>query len=466
MASRTPLLALAALAVSALAPAVALARPEGPAIFCSTYPDAPACRGRVPECTMCHTSTSPAAWNAYGIQVGAYLSDDFALDAANAIAYVDQLDADGDGIVNGDEIRLGTWPGDETSGWPYCAPAPIASDLSVPEGYDFARAVRRASILYCGRSPSYDEMAEVSAAGSDAHALHQLLHDRVEACLASDYWRDDALARLADPRVRPVEAVGARTPIGIVIGDFDWDYRLFAYALTEGRDARDLLLADYHVDRASDGTLVRVEGPFEAPRGNGAGGQPLRVDRRAGMITTQWFFAINTMFSPLPRTTAAQAYRAYLGADIARQQGIVPVAGEPLDVDDKGVTEDSCAQCHSTLDPLSYAFAEYEGIRGPATGVYDPSRPRRVIDGWRNPRTYLFGEQVQDVRAWAERAADSDEFLRNLAWMFFEHAMEREPGPADLDEVDAAWRAMRDDGYSANGLIHRLVDTSAFGGVR
>ena len=55
------------------------------------------------------------------------------------------------------------------------------------------------------------------------------------------------------------------------------------------------------------------------------GGQPLDVEHRAGMITTQWFLVINTMLSDLPRTTAAQAYRSYLGEDIARQEGIWPV---------------------------------------------------------------------------------------------------------------------------------------------
>lgn len=36
------------------------------------------------------------------------------------------------------------------------------------------------------------------------------------------------------------------------------------------------------------------------------------------MLTTRWFLAKNTMVTPIPRTTAAQAYRAYLGYDIAK----------------------------------------------------------------------------------------------------------------------------------------------------
>jgi len=75
------------------------------------------------------------------------------------------------------------------------------------------------------------------------------------------------------------------------------------------------------------------------------------------MLTTRWFLAKNTMLTPVPRTTAAQAYRAYLGYDIAKLEGLQPVAGEPVDYDRKRVTAEQCAVCHSTLDPLSYPFS-------------------------------------------------------------------------------------------------------------
>ena len=72
----------------------------------------------------------------------------------------------------------------------------------------------------------------------------------------------------------------------------------------------------------------------------------------------------NTMFTSIPRTTAAQAYRAFLGYDIAKLEGLWPVAGEPADYDNKGVGAPACAGCHATLDPLTYPFSRYEGIGG------------------------------------------------------------------------------------------------------
>ncbi|MFO0709328.1 MAG: hypothetical protein U0353_05790 [Sandaracinus sp.] len=291
---------------------------------------------------------------------------------------------------------------------------------------------------------------------------YERLHATVELCLGSRAWRVTGLRRLVDARIRPIGAVGADSPVDIVIGDYEWDYRLFRYVMTDDRDVRDLLLADYHVTESADGTLSRVEGLVTR---RDTTGQPLEPERRAGMITTSWFFSINTMFSALPRTTAAQAYRAWLGMDIARQEGIDPVAGEPRDVDHRGVTEAQCAACHSTLDPLSYAFASFEGIRGPRTGAYDASRPSRLIPGWSAPDTYLLGEQVTDVRAWAERAVTTEAFARNLALMLFRDALGREPTPSELAELRVVWRALERDGWSANRMVHRIVDTRAFGGA-
>ena len=107
-----------------------------------------------------------------------------------------------------------------------------------------------------------------------------------------------------------------------------------------------------------------------------------------------------------------------------------------------------------------------EGIAGARTGVYDPGRPRRLIDAWDDEQSFLFGEPVNSVREWADQAVASDDFLRNLATMFFQHAFERAPTPGEVPALDEAWAAMPGDGYSANGLLHRLVDLPAFGGVQ
>jgi hypothetical protein len=442
----------------------ALARPSGPRALCATYPDSATCKGKVPSCLVCHSS--PPTLNVLGAEIAgalyadpSYTFDDESYEALVplALASVEGNDPDADGTSTLEEITLGTLAGDARS-VPVVVTTPTgAANPHFDVGhYDARFAQRRVMNLYCGRPATYEDVRALAGA-SDALAF---VDDALSACLESDYWRHEGLYRLADKRIRPLEAVGYD---GIIpLADYAWDYRLFSHVLTGDRDARDLLLATYHVDE--DGNVITGAVPPPANSLLGTGGQPLVPERRAGMITTQWFLMIHTMFSALPRTTAAQAYRAYLGLDLSRSEGILPVSGEPRDVDQKGVQQPVCAACHSTLDPLSYAFSTYNGIGTldetyyfEETGTYDPTRTPY------GESAVLLGEEVTDLVAWANAAASSEAFQQNLARMFFTHAMGREPNSSEEDEFRAIWTALPDDGYSANALIRRIVFSNAFG---
>ncbi|HEX6243336.1 MAG TPA: hypothetical protein VFZ61_20625, partial [Polyangiales bacterium] len=60
-------------------------------------------------------------------------------------------------------------------------------------------------------------------------------------------------------------------------------------------------------------------------------------------------------------------------------------------------------------------------------------------------------------------AADSDEFKRTIADMFFRQALNRAALPDELTEFNTLWQSAASDGYSAERMLHRLVDTHAFG---
>ncbi|MEX1368853.1 MAG: hypothetical protein AB1Z98_37340 [Nannocystaceae bacterium] len=379
---------------------------------------------------------------------------------------LDDLDADGDGISNGDEILLGTAPADPADAWCVSDEEPLAIARAAA---DPSLALRRVSSLFCGRSPSYEDLVGLSQI-EDHDEQQAVIHDRLSQCLESEFWRDVALPRLADPKITPIFTYGRDSPNGS-LADYEWDYRLFVYALTGDRDARDLLLADYHVDRAQDGTLVRVEGLIPADIDNPGGrppvgGQPLEPQYRAGLLTTQWFLVYNTFLSAVPRTTAAQAYRAYLDYDIARLEGIMPVAGEPFDYDDRDVDAPDCAVCHSTLDPLAYAFMNYEGLVGPLTGAdagaHNLRRPGRFFPEWDEPTSQLLGQPVRDVRGFAQVASESDEFKQMLGRMFFEYAFDRAPVAAETEVLDACWQQLPELGWSANALVHCIIDIPTF----
>jgi hypothetical protein len=459
-------------------PATSLAKPSAPALVCATYPGLPDCMGTLVACTSCHVTIDPPAWNAFGESLRKQRSDaePFETWLPDALRAVEGRDADADGMANLDELVQGTQPGDASS---KPAPADDATELFNPRyvlgDYDARFAYRRMAALYCGRSPSYEDMQAFSAAPADEQTLRKRLHAALSRCLESEYWQKTALPRLADPRIRPLYAAGPESQVMItaelrlVIGDYNYDYRLWRYVLSNDHDARELLTARYHVVEDPQGKLVERYGviPQTVPDAL-TGGQPLAEEHRAGMLTTQWFLSINTMFSALPRTSAAHAYRSYLGADISMSEGLRPVAGEPVDVDGKGVAQERCAVCHSTLDPLSYAFASYEGIAAPNTvqfGSYRPERALEMIPAWdpAKQRSVLLGQEVASVVEWARVASESDQFLRNLAEMFFRHALGRMPLPAEQAEFVALWRSLPEHGYSANQLIHQLVDTLAFG---
>jgi hypothetical protein len=450
---------ISTLTTVAAASGTALALSVNAGLFCASYPAAPACATGKAACTTCHEGAPPAL-NPFGSDVLATISaypgyshseEDFSAHLADVLQTIEARDSDGDGVVNRGEIDRGYGPGDAAS-------VPREDD---PGAYDPALALKRLSVLYCGTSPTYEQNVALAAAADKRTVLHAALAQ----CLSSDYWRTVALPRLADEKIRPVEALGRRgNPF--VLGDYDYDYRLFVHILTDDRDARELLTADYHI--AADGSVVRGTIPdTRIPERIVIGdGEPLAPERRAGMITTQWFIVFNTMFAILPRNTAAQAYRSYLGLDIAKSEGLHPVVGEPRDVDNARVAAPACAVCHSTLDPLAYPFSPYValgrrpggGDRRLPTGAYDPNATLWEGDGW------LFGSPVHDLLDWARTAADSDAFKINLAHTFYKQALGREPAtPAERADFDGLWQGLAADGWSANRLIHRFVDTASFG---
>lgn len=458
----------------------ASARPVAPEVFCATYPAEALCAGRVIACGTCHQSTAPAdlRWNGYGLAIaGALESGDFVAALPDALRAIEELDSDGDLVPNGEEIASGSGPGDPLSFPRHLAPpAGDPNPAYDVDGYDYPYAFRRLSAAFCGRSPTYEQVADFRAEADPRAALHA----KLDECLAGAYWRDVALPRMADPMVRPIAASTS----------WGWDYRLFRYVMTGGRDVRELLTADYHVRELVPGELTRVDEPFEFLTDAACDGdtdcdadqfcsevdtvcafrdegQPLQRERRAGMITTAWFHWFNTMFAALPRQTAAHAYRSYMGLSIARQEGLLPVEGEPLDPDGKGVKQAECAQCHSTLDPLAYAFAYYKGIEafGDA-GRYDPERPQRLglWDPGAEPATFLLGQKVADVVQWAEVAAGSDAFARTVTLWLYQHAVGQAPAPEDAETFMALWQGLADVGWSADGLCHAIIDTLPFGG--
>jgi hypothetical protein len=434
-------------------------------------------------CTTCHEA--PPSLNPYGVDVAAALApseprplpaDVFIAELPAALAAVEALDSDGDGVPNGAEIDGGSAPADPAStpappdcadedddGWELCA-------------YDVVYAWKKVLVDFCGRSPSYAERQAFLEADDQAGRLHATLDE----CLDSEHWRGigGRVWNLANRKIGPLQAVKSGKDGGpIPLADYDDDYAFFVWTQTDDRDAREVLTGKSFVAATYEGGVTVYEEWSRSPdedlelRGYERY-QAVERSRRAGLLTHRWFLMSNTMFTAIPRTTAAQAYRAFLGVDIARLEGLHPVPGEPVDYDQRGVGADGCATCHSTLDPLAYPFSRYEGIGGGYGDSYSYSENRMGgfvdSDGPLVAETpeagWLFGQPVADLIEWAEVAASSDAFRDATVLDYWRLLLGEPPRATEMAEfrvVSEDFAFVHD--YRIEPMLHDLVDTEAYG---
>ncbi len=427
------------------------AKPTAPQVFCDTYDTSPLCSGGLVACTTCHTT--PPQRNVYGVAIADALANaNFEMALVDALILTQNDDADGDGFSNADEIAWGTLPADAGS-FPVTMPCPGPD-------YDPAYAFKRLSLDVCGEAPSYEQMSAFLALSSEAQM--NALPAALDACLDSEFWRgkNGALWELAHKKIRPIGALKLGEDQGsIPVSDYYDDYNLFVYTQIDDHDARDVLLADYFVTRqaatSTTPTLYEVASDKEF--------QNVQLDRRAGLLTTNWYLIYFIMFTPVPRTAAAQAYRAYLGMDIAKLQGLRPVDAEPVDWDDKGVTDPKCSICHSTLDPLTYPFTRYEGFPG---ARYNPNRMQSYPnEGPDTPEQgVLLGQPVSDLMQWAQIAANSDEFAVATTLDYWMLLVGREPTTAEQAVFEQLWRNFKTEhAFSVERMLHELIMTEAYG---
>lgn len=467
-----------------LAPTPTDAQPTGPATFCEAYPDIPACTEGVVECTTCHVA--PPELNVFGADVGANLApgearplpqEVFDAELGAALEAAEGLDSDGDGYPNLEELEAGTSPSD-----PRSTPNPAdceddGADAWNTCGYDVGYAFKKVHIDFCGRSPTLS-MREAFAEASDPQ---EALHEALATCLDSEYWRgiDGRVWNLANSKIGPLQAIKSGIDAGpIPLADYDDDYAYWMHTQTDDHDVRLMLTGNKLVRATRDADGISTYESFQRSSGEDYDlrgyDQYQAVDgpKRAGLLTHRWFIMSNTMFTAVPRTTAAQAYRAYLGYDIARLEGLQPVDGEPADYDGKGVQEEGCAACHSTLDPLAYPFSRYNGI-GDAVGFNDQyeyksdrlegfvlSDGEGVLD---TPEEgVLLGQPVADLVEWGEAAVETEAFRRSRVLDYWEMLLREPPRAQEAAEFQALVDGLADH-WSIEAMLHDLIDTEAYG---
>lgn len=450
----------------------ALAKPPAGGVFCTKYPTVPDCIGRQPACGMCHVAAPQR--NVFGTSIEANLAPgaarplsdgDYSMALPAALAAVEMLDADGDGVSNLTEIQRGTAPSDPNS-----KPVDRACEgSSNPQfsvcKYDLRYVYKKLLLDFCGASPSFEQVKAFLARPSDDDRK-AFLDAEIDRCVATDFWRgkNGQLWKVAHPKIRPVGSLKqGEDPGAIPLADYYDDYALFAWTQTDDHDAREILTADYFVRRL--GTPTRYE------KAQNLASQKVDQAHRAGNMTTDWALTYFVMFTALPRNAASQMYRGYLGLDIAKQEGLYSVPNEPQDYDDKGVKQAACAACHATLDPLTYPFRNYNGI---SSDMYDTRYiPMRLELGFSNvsprigqtpERGVIFGQPVNTLREWAQVAVASDAFAISTTTDYWKLLVGHAPKPDENAEFVATWKRFRGDHqYRVQKLLHDIVKTEAYG---
>jgi hypothetical protein len=459
-------------ALLALGAGTVWAKPPAGGVFCATYPTAPVCTGQRPACTQCHIA--PPQRNVFGASLEPHLAPgaprplsdgDFAAALPAALKAVEAQDADGDGVSNLEEILRGTLPADPTS-------VPVdpggCSAGNNPQfdvcGYDARFAYRRVLLDFCGQSPTHAQVKAFAALSPDARRT--ALDAELDRCTDSEFWRgkNGQVWKLAHPKIRPVGSIKAGEDKGAIpLADYYDDYALYAYAQLDDHDARDVLTAKYFVRRETNPTRYFPEPTLPS--------QAVDELHRAGNLTSAWSLVYFVMFTALPRNAASQGYRAYLGLDIAKQEGLFSVPGEPRDYDAKGVTAPACAACHATLDPLSYPFRNYQGLADAATTArYVPRRLEKYFSDvaptiTQTPETgSLFGQPVRDVVEWAQVGANSDAFAIAAVKDYWKLLVGHAPTAEENDEFVATWQRFKGPHqYRVQRMLHDLIRTEAYG---
>ncbi|WP_257447276.1 hypothetical protein [Archangium lipolyticum] len=451
-----------------------MAKPPAGGVFCNTYPSAPACTGQQPACTYCHVA--PPQRNDFGAAVASELApgaprplsdNDFAAALPTALRAVEALDSDGDGVTNLVEFQKGTLPAD-----PRSVPAETGGCSGGTNAqydvcrYDARFAYKRVLLDFCGLSPTYAQLKAFAALSADEQRAK--LDAELDRCTQSEFWRgkNGQLWKLAHPKIRPVGSLKSGEDKGAIpLADYYDDYALYAYAQLDDHDARDVMTAKYYVRRETNPTRYTKETSLPS--------QYVDEAHRAGNITSSWSLIYFVMFTALPRNAASQAYRGYLGYDIAKQEGLFSIPDEPRDYDAKGVTAPACAACHATLDPLSYPFRNYQGLSLTAFNTsarYIPNRletyfPDVAPNITQTPEAgYLFGQPVKDLVEWAQVGANSDAFAIAAVTDYWKLLVGHPPTPEENAEFVATWRRFKGThNYSVQRMLHDLIRTEAYG---
>jgi hypothetical protein len=135
---------------------------------------------------------------------------------------------------------------------------------------------------------------------------------------------------------------------------------------------------------------------------------------------------------------------------------------------------ESCAACHTQIDPPGFALESFDVIGGWRDYYRSVGRGKPVtIDGRRQP--YAEGPAVDPADELADGRnfqnidefkqlllADKEQLARGLTGKLVTYATGRAPQPADQPAIEAIVGKIRDKNYGLRSLVHEIVESELF----
>jgi hypothetical protein len=413
------------------------------------------------------------------------------------------FDSDGDGYTNQIEVFGGSLPGLKSS-IPSLNPCRDSKldQLQLRTAayqvcdYDYDYAYKKVWLTACGENPDYDEYKKFQTLSTNGKK--EALDKQLDECLETKHWRgkNGVVWEIGHYKIRPVGSVKAGEDPGYKeIVDYYDDYHLFVYTQIDDHDSRDVLLADYTVKRDERDEEKKVTYTKQDPK-RLSDGQVMQPEKRVGLITSFWNMAFYLNYTGIARVLVAQAFIAFLGIDLSLMQGLHPASVADTkfkDYDGKGVTKPECAVCHTTVDPLSYPFRNYNGLSGTkdvTKGLKSPGL--KNLDNLGDERNltplsysvsrmqflnlqfpgiieipeegYIFGQKVRNLKEWAQVAANSDYFAANTARDYWKALVGHAPRSEEMVEFTITWQNFKTKhNFRVKPMLHDIIKSEAFG---
>jgi hypothetical protein len=120
----------------------------------------------------------------------------------------------------------------------------------------------------------------------------------------------------------------------------------------------------------------------------------------------------------------------------------------------------SCAGCHAFLDPIGFAFENYDAI-----GRFRAEEKKHPIDA---SGTLVRGQQFKDLTELRTILARdmADDFTRNLAENLLTYALGRGLGYSDKPAVHEIVRRTKASGYKLQDMILAVCESAPFQKMR